>query len=54
MASEDEKPLRATGRCLCGAITLEIRGPLRDVVVCHCAAASTERRHPTPPRLGTM
>src|SRR5262249_35049998 len=27
---------RATGRCLCGAITYEVRGPVRDVIVCHC------------------
>lgn len=27
---------RATGRCLCGAVTYEVRGPLRDIVVCHC------------------
>ena len=27
---------RATGRCLCGAVTYEVRGPLRDVSVCHC------------------
>jgi hypothetical protein len=27
---------RATGRCLCGAVTYEVRGPLRDVVICHC------------------
>jgi hypothetical protein len=27
---------RATGRCLCGAVTYEIHGRLRDVVVCHC------------------
>ncbi len=26
----------ATGRCLCGAIHLELRGPLREVIVCHC------------------
>jgi hypothetical protein len=25
-----------TGRCLCGAVTFEVDGPLRDVVVCHC------------------
>ena len=24
------------GRCLCGAIAYEVRGPLRSVVVCHC------------------
>jgi hypothetical protein len=27
---------RATGRCLCGAVTYEVHGRLRDVVVCHC------------------
>jgi hypothetical protein len=27
----------ATGRCLCGAVQYEVRGPLRDVLLCHCA-----------------
>jgi hypothetical protein len=27
---------RASGRCLCGAVRYELRGPLRDVVLCHC------------------
>jgi hypothetical protein len=26
----------ARGRCLCGAVQYEVRGPLREVVVCHC------------------
>ena len=26
----------ATGRCLCGAVAYEVRGPLREVLVCHC------------------
>jgi hypothetical protein len=47
MAKDEAKPLRATGRCLCGAITLEIRGALRDVVVCHCGQC--RRQHGAPP-----
>jgi hypothetical protein len=26
----------ASGRCLCGAVQYEVRGPLRDVLLCHC------------------
>jgi hypothetical protein len=32
----DATPPRATGRCLCGAVTYEVRGQLRDIVLCHC------------------
>jgi hypothetical protein len=28
--------VRATGRCLCGAVQYEVRGPLRDIFLCHC------------------
>jgi hypothetical protein len=28
---------RASGRCLCGAVRYELHGPLRDVLLCHCA-----------------
>ena len=27
---------RATGRCLCSAVSYEVHGPLRDIVLCHC------------------
>ena len=27
---------RASGRCLCGSVTYEVHGPLRDVLICHC------------------
>jgi hypothetical protein len=26
----------ASGRCLCGSVRYEVRGPLRDVLLCHC------------------
>ncbi len=31
-----ETPVRAKGACLCGGVRFEVRGPLRDVMVCHC------------------
>jgi len=33
--SEPDAPT-ARGRCLCGAVRYELRGPLRPVVACHC------------------
>ncbi|MBL6751316.1 MAG: GFA family protein [Nevskia sp.] len=33
----DQVPIRATGRCLCGGVTFSIVGPLRSTVTaCHC------------------
>ena len=37
--------VRATGGCLCGAVRYEVRGPLRDVVVCHCERCRRTHGH---------
>jgi hypothetical protein len=35
----------ATGACLCGGVRYEVRGPLRDVVVCHCERCRRTHGH---------
>jgi hypothetical protein len=37
--------VRATGGCLCGAVRYEVRGPLRDVIVCHCSRCRRSHGH---------
>ena len=34
-----------TGRCLCGAVRYELRGPLRPVVACHCSQCRRTSGH---------
>ncbi|MEL6677848.1 MAG: GFA family protein [Pseudomonadota bacterium] len=34
-----------TGGCLCGAVTYEVAGPLRDVIACHCSQCRKTSGH---------
>jgi hypothetical protein len=43
----DPNAVRARARCLCGAVSFTIAGPLRDVVVCHCGQCL--HNHGVPP-----
>lgn len=36
MSDETERARFVTGSCLCGSVRYRVRGPLRDVLVCHC------------------
>ncbi len=33
------------GSCLCGAVTYEVHGPLRDVIACHCSQCRKQTGH---------
>ena len=43
--SDRAEAVRATGGCLCGAVRYEVRGPLRDVVLCHCSHCRRTHGH---------
>jgi hypothetical protein len=34
-----------TGRCLCGGVRYEVRGPLRAVIACHCSQCRRTSGH---------
>lgn len=33
------------GRCLCGAVAFEVRGPLRPIIYCHCTMCRRSSGH---------
>ena len=41
----NERAIRATGACLCGGVRFEVRGPMRDVIVCHCGQCRRTHGH---------
>jgi hypothetical protein len=45
VADTPQAPIRATGGCLCGAVRYEVRGPLRGIVMCHCAMCRRTHGH---------
>ena len=38
-------PATARGSCLCGGVRYEVRGPLRDVIACHCSQCRKTSGH---------
>ena len=34
-----------SGRCLCGAVSYRVHGPLRDVILCHCSVCRRSHGH---------
>jgi hypothetical protein len=45
MSEATEATIRARGKCLCGAVAYEVRGPMRDVVNCHCGQCRRTHGH---------
>jgi hypothetical protein len=43
--TETSSKLRAKGGCLCGQVRYEVRGPLRDIVACHCSQCRRTTGH---------
>ena len=43
-----ERPQGHGGGCLCGAVRYEVRGKLRDALVCHCSMCQRTHGAPAP------
>ena len=45
MSSAASDPDLHTGACLCAGVAYEVRGPLRDVALCHCSRCRRSHGH---------
>jgi hypothetical protein len=45
MSEQPPQMIGATGACLCRGVQFEVRGPLRDVIVCHCGQCRRTHGH---------
>lgn len=45
MRDNDQRPTQHTGGCLCGGVRYQVRGPLRDVIACHCSQCRRTSGH---------
>ncbi|TDJ66573.1 MAG: GFA family protein [Proteobacteria bacterium] len=45
MSKSADEQHRLKGRCLCGGVKYEVRGPLRSVVNCHCGQCRRTHGH---------
>jgi hypothetical protein len=45
VSAASNQAVRARGGCLCGGVRYEIRGPLRNVIACHCSQCRRTSGH---------
>ena len=45
MSTPANPAVRARGGCLCEGVRYEVRGPLRDVIACHCSQCRKTSGH---------
>jgi len=45
MVTDRRPTVRARGQCHCGAVRFTVTGPLRDVLICHCADCLRHHGH---------